>query len=318
MSTELRGESAQATPPRPAAPPGQRRGGNGPATPTGSPVVLAARHLIDSTWFNLAIVGVILANAMLLALATFPQLAGLHEVLDRLEGVILLIFVMELAVRFIAHGSRPQDFFRDGWNVFDFIVVAAALVPAWQANSTLLRVLRIARVTRVVRFFPALRLIVTGVVRSLPGVAGFLVMTVVMLYIYGMLGWLLFADAYPEEFGTVGSAVLTLFVLLSLENLPTMIEAGVQVSPWTLVYFVSYVLVASYLLVNVLVGVVINSMEEARQLERDERLRRDYSVDEAGPPTEIDRLALAQRLDDLRRTLHELERDLRIDRDRAP
>jgi voltage-gated sodium channel len=278
--------------------------------------VRAAQRIVDSTWFNVAIVLVILGNAALLGLGTFPQLAGMQQLLDRLEAAILGIFIAELAVRFAAHGSRPQDFFRDGWNVFDFIVVAAAFVPGWRANSTLLRMLRIARVVRVVRFFPALRLIVAGVVRSLPGVAGFLVMAVVTLYVYGMLGWLLFAETDPEQFGNVGVAVLTLFVLLSLENLPTLIEAGLEVSPWSLVYFISYVLIASYLLVNVLVGVVINSMEETRQAERDARLRHDYHLDAAAPPEAIDRLTLAQRLDDLRAAVVALERELRIDRDR--
>jgi voltage-gated sodium channel len=131
-----------------------------------------------------------------------------------------------------------------------------------------------------------------------------------------MVGWLLFADDYPDDYGNIGRAVLTLFVLLSLETLPDAIEAGRALGDWTLLYFVSYVLIASYLLVNVLVAVIINSMEEARQLQMTERLRPDYDADGDGVPDEIDRIVVAQRLDDLRAAILSLERELRIDRDR--
>ncbi|WP_326551741.1 ion transporter [Micromonospora sp. NBC_01813] len=272
--------------------------------------------LIESTPFGLFIVGVILANAVTLGLSTYSSVdAVAGRVLTGLEAVFLTIFVVEVAIRFASYGRRPQDFFRTGWNVFDLLVVGAAVLPGLPAGSTLLRLARIARITRVVRFFPALRAIVAGVARSLPGVAGFLVLSVLVLYVYGMVGWLLFADDYPADYGNIGRAVLTLFVLLSLETLPDAIEAGRALGDWTLLYFVSYVLIASYLLVNVLVAVIINSMEESRQLQMTERLRPDYDADGDGVPDEIDRIVVAQRLDDLRTAIISLERELRIDRD---
>ncbi|MFY1698022.1 MULTISPECIES: ion transporter [unclassified Solwaraspora] len=273
--------------------------------------------LVESTPFGLVVVGVILANAVALGLSTYPSVNAVADrALTGLEALFLTVFVVELAIRVASYGRRPQDFFRNGWNVFDFIVVAVAVLPGLPAGSTLLRLARIARVPRVVRFFPALRAIVTGIGRSLPGVAGFLALSVLTLYVYGMVGWLLFADDYPDDYGNIGRAVLTLFVLLSLETLPDAIDAGRAVGDWTLLYFVSYVLIASYLLVNVLVAVIINSMEEARQLQMTERLRPDYDADGDGVPDEIDRVVVAQRLDDLRAAILSLERKLRIDRDR--
>lgn len=259
--------------------------------------------LSRSTAFNLFIVVVILLNAVVLGLATYPRFSASAgaEVLAVLEAGFLAVFVGELAVRLIAHGRRPQDFFRSGWNVFDLIVIAVAFVPGLAANATLLRMARLARVLRVVRFFPALRTILVGIARSLPGVAGFLALSALTLYLYGMVGWMLFGDVYPAEYGTVGRAVLTLFLLLSLETLPDAISMGLAVSPWTLAYFVSYVLVASYLLVNVLVGVVINSMEETRQAER---------VRAATP----DDPSIAQRLEDVRAALQALEAELALKR----
>ncbi len=260
--------------------------------------------MAKSTAFNIFIVVVILLNAIVLGLATYPRFStAAGVVLTGVETVFMCVFVAELAIRLIGHGRRPQDFFRSGWNVFDLVVVGVAFVPGLGANATLLRIARLARVVRVLRFFPALRTILLGIARSLPGVAGFMALAALTLYLYGMVGWMLFGDIYPAEFGTVGRAVLTLFLLLSLETLPDAISMGLAVSPWTLAYFVSYVLVASYLLVNVLVGVVINSMEETRQAERER----------PAPPEDAVAVAdagLAQRLEDLRLAVQALEAEL--------
>nr|BFE69360.1 hypothetical protein GCM10020092_026610 [Actinoplanes digitatis] len=129
-----------------------------------------------------------------------------------------------------------------------------------------------------------------------------------------MAGWLIFKDVYPEEYGNIGRAVLTLFVLLSLETLPELIEQGLAVSRWTLVYYVSYVLITANLLVNILIAVIVNSMEEVRRLEMTEGLAPDFDEDGDGIPDELDRIAISQRLDDLRAVIMELERELRVGR----
>lgn len=217
-------------------------------------------------------------------------------------------------IRILTFGRRPQDFFRHGWNVFDFVVIAAAFIPGLHGDSAALRVIRIARVLRLVRFSPGLRTIVSALLRSLPGVGGFLALAVVTLYVYGMAGWLIFGSTDPRHYGNLGRALLTLFVLLSLENLPDLVESGLKLSPWTLVYYVSYVLITVNLLVNILIAVIVNSMEEARRLEMTEQLGSGKDVDNDGLPDELDRIVISQRLDDLRALVAELERDLRIRR----
>ena len=269
-------------------------------------VVQGCARLNNSPAFNMGIVVVILLNAVVLGVATYPSVtATAGGVLTGLERLFLLVFLAEVLVRLIAHGRRPQDFFRNGWNLFDLLVVAAAFVPGLSANATLLRLARLARVLRVVRFFPALRTILIGVVRSLPGLGGFIALSVLTLYIYGMVGWMLFGHVYPAQYGTVGRAILTLFLLLSLETLPDAVDMGLAVGPWTLIYFVSYVLVASYLLVNVLIGVVINSMEETRRAELNDRTGDGLAED-------LDRKAVAQRLEELRAAVASLETELRV------
>ena len=269
-------------------------------------------RIVASKWFDLVIFGVIVANAVVLGLDTYESVdreAG--GLLRTLNDVFLGIFVVELAIRIGAYGRRPQDFFKSGWNVFDFVVIGAAFVPGLRENSTLLRLVRLARVLRVVRVLPELRLLITAVGRSLPGLASLTVMAVVLLYVYGMVGWLVFGDSLPDDYGNIGDAMLTLFVLLSLENLPTVMEQGIEVSDWAVPYYVSFVLIAAFLVLNILIGVVINSMEEARELEW-ERKQAERRTAAAASLDAVDdrRVALLGHLHELRQAVEALEHDL--------
>ena len=184
-----------------------------------------------------------------------------------LNEVILGIFVVELFIRFAATGFKPRVYFRSGWNVFDFVVVTAGFVPGLRENATLLRIARLLRIVRAVRLLPDLRVLIVAVGRSIPGVASLAVISLLLVYVYGMLGWLIFDEHDPENFADIGQSMITMFVLLTLENLPTYIETGLELSDWTLLFYVSYVLLASFLIFNLFIGIVINSMEEARAIE---------------------------------------------------
>ena len=148
--------------------------------------------------------------------------------------------------------------------------------------------------------------------RSLPGLASLTVMAVILLYVYGIVGWLVFGDALPDEYGNIGDAMLTLFLLLSLENLPSVVERGMEVSDWAVPYYVSFVLIAAFLVLNILIGVVINSLDEARELEW-ERMQSERREAAADGVDEVDdrRVVLLGHLHELRRAVEALERDLR-------
>jgi voltage-gated sodium channel len=270
-------------------------------------------RIVASAWFDFLIFGVIIANAVVLGLDTYDAIrrdAG--GLLHTLNDVFLGVFVVELAIRIGAYGRRPQDFFKSGWNVFDFVVIGAAFLPGLRENSTLLRLVRLARVLRVIRLLPELRLLITAVGRSLPGPASLTVMAVILLYVYGIVGWLVFGDALPDEYGNIGDAMLTLFLLLSLENLPSVVERGMEVSDWAVPYYVSFVLIAAFLVLNILIGVVINSLDEARELEW-ERMQSERREAAADGLDEVDdrRVVLLGHLHELRRAVEALERDLR-------
>ncbi len=271
-----------------------------------SSIVRRCARLADSSAFNLAIFAVILANAVVLGLETYDGVRReWGATLATLNDVFLGVFVVELAIRLIGFGSRPQDFFRSGWNIFDFVVVAASFAPGLRENALLLRLARLARVLRIVRLLPDLRVLTVAVGRSIPGVLSLVVLALIVLFVYGMVGWTIFADHAPRQYGTIGEAMLTLFVTLTLENLPDQIALGRELSEWTILFFVSYALVAAFLIFNILIGVVINSLEEARAIEHArERMDRLEHGGDPGPTIE-------ERVAALREALDELEADLR-------
>ncbi len=270
------------------------------------------RRLADSPRFDAVMLGVIMVNAVVLGLETFESIDREHHVLlDTLNDVLLGVFVVELLIRIAAHWPTPARFARSGWNVFDFVVVTASFLPGLRENATLLRLLRLLRVVRAVRFLPDLRVIAGAVARSVPGVASLAVMSLLLVYLYGMVGWLIFDEHDPERFGNAGEAMITMFVLLTLENLPDYIERGQELSNWTILFYVSYVLVASFLVFNLFIGIVINSMEEARA--EDRRVQRALEREAAGSSEDpIDNLVVAaeDRIDELRAALEELEVEL--------
>jgi voltage-gated sodium channel len=266
------------------------------------------RRIVHTHAFDVVILLVIVANAIVLGLQTYPGVvADYGDTLNLLNDVFLGVFVVELLLRIASYGSRPQDFFRNGWDVFDFFVVAAAFVPGVRESSTLLRLARLLRVVRIFRVLPDLRILVIGVVRSLPPLFSMTLLVTVILFIYGMLGWLLFGEHLPQQWGTIGTAMLTLFVMLTLEDFPVYMEAGMNVHPWSWVYFVTFILLAAFMILNVLIGIVLNSLEEARELERRRRLGIGLP-----PEPEIAPAPVAERIAMLRAALSELEDELRL------
>ena len=194
----------------------------------------AAKRIVDSSAFTAFIFAVIVANAVVLGLETYDGIerdAG--TLLDRLNDVFLGIFVVELILRFASYGRRPGQFFRSGWNTFDFVIIAASFAPGLGGNATLLRIVRLLRVVRLVSLLPDLRVLLVAVWRSVPPVMSISVMALLVIYVYGMIGWVLFGDELQDDWGNIGEAMLTLFLLLSLENLPNYVEEAQQLHSWS-------------------------------------------------------------------------------------
>ncbi|MEV0729650.1 ion transporter [Polymorphospora sp. NPDC050346] len=262
--------------------------------PPSHPISAACGALVGASWFNIASFVVVGVNAVALGLETYDAVVAVAgSALRWIEYACLAYFVLELLIRFGAHLPAPAGFFRDGWNVFDLVIVTAPLLPGVRENVTVLRLLRLARIARAFRLFPSLRVIFVGIRRSLPGLGSFLLVTALLLYGYAVLGWMLFGTAYPERYGTVGQAMLTLFLLLSLDGITDTLQAGRQVTDWAVLYYVSYMVAACYLLTNLLVGLVLTALQEAHQDERAAALqsRRPPAGDDRREPSVQEQLA---------------------------
>lgn len=232
------------------------------------PRVRPLADLVDSERFQIGIGAVIVANAVVLGLQTYAGLEQTYgSLLRSLNDIFYAVFLVELVTRILSYGTRPWNFFRSGWNVFDFIVIGGALVPALRDQATVIRLLRLARVVRLMRFLPDARILILTVTRATPAVASMSVLTILVLFIYGIVGWSMFGQALPEQWGNIGTAMLTLFVLLTLEGFPEYLAAARTVNDLAPLFFLTYVLIAAFIIVNLLIGIVISAMERAREQE---------------------------------------------------
>jgi voltage-gated sodium channel len=273
---------------------------------------LAARA-VDAPAFTGVVVATIAVNAVVLGLQTYDGIVRRWgDALDLVNAACLAVFIVEIAVRITSYWPRPWLFFRSGWNVFDFVVIGAAFVPGIRQNSTLLRLARLLRIVRLVRLLPDLRILLLGIWRSVPPLASIAAVTAMILFVYGMVGWILFGDELPAQWGDIGRAMLTLFVMLTLENFPVYMDAAMEVEPWAWIYFVSFILLAAFIVVNVLIGIVLNSMEEARELDRRQALRERHGVSGPSPVDPEAHAHVAQRIAVLRSALEDLELQLAV------
>ncbi len=220
---------------------------------------------VDAPAFRNAITAVIVVNAVLLGLETsdaaMARAGGLIVALDR---ACLAIFVAEISAKIVAQSWR---FFRNGWNLFDFFVVTIALVPAAQGLSVL-RALRILRVLRLITVAPRLRRVVEGFLTALPGMASVFLLMALIFYIGAVIATKLFGDAFPDWFGDLGRSAYTLFQIMTLESWSMGIVRPVMESfPYAWAFFVPFIMVTTFAVVNLIVGLIVNSMQSAHEEE---------------------------------------------------
>jgi voltage-gated sodium channel len=221
------------------------------------------REWMDSPGIQNVIIGVIVLNAITLGLETSPAVVRtIGPLLLGLEYVALTVFVVEIALKLVAWGPR---FFSSAWNVFDFLIVGISVVPA-AGPLTVLRTLRILRALRLLRTLPRLRLIVEGVLRVLPDMGWVFLLLMLVFYVFSVIGTTLFAASFPEYFGSLGRTLFTLFQVMTLESWSMAIARPVmEQHAFAWVYFVAFVLTASFIVLNLVIGVVVTAFQGVMQ-----------------------------------------------------
>lgn len=260
--------------------------------------------LVATSVFQRVVLVAILAAGALAGLETSRELMTRHGPLLRaLDAVLLAVFVVEIACKLGAHGRRPWRFFRDGWNVFDFVIVALCLLPLQSPFAAVLRLARGLRVLRLVSALPRLQLLVGALLKSIGAMGYVCLLLALLFYIYAVAGVQLFAAHSPALFGSLSLALFTLFRLMTLDNWSELFAAVDPHAPVAApLYFFSFILIGTTIMLNLFIGIVMKSMTDVHDELEHGRAEAQARLAQTSP-TEADLAALAAQLDAASRTL---------------
>uniref|UniRef100_A6W3I6 Ion transport protein n=1 Tax=Marinomonas sp. (strain MWYL1) TaxID=400668 RepID=A6W3I6_MARMS len=228
------------------------------------------KTFIENSTIQRILLALILINAVILGLETSPEvMTTAGSFLMALDKAILAVFVIELTIRLLVHRFA---FFKDGWNVFDFIVVGIALVPA-SGPFAVLRALRVLRVLRVLTFVPSMRKIVGALIKSLNGMLSIAMVLGLVYYVAAVMVTKLFGEAFPEWFGSLGASLYTLFQVMTLESWSMGIARPVmEAFPYAWAFFIPFILIATFTMLNLFIAVIVNAVQTMHDDEHKEEL----------------------------------------------
>lgn len=260
------------------------------------------RRTTEATAFDAAIIAIIIINALLLGLETSSEIdRNFGQWIDIGHQITLIIFIVEAILKMTVSAPRILGYFRDGWNVFDFLIIVFALIPATGQFAMIARLVRLLRVLRLVSTIRDLRLIVTALVRSIPSVGHVMLLMGIVVYIYAIIGFHLFGEHDPENWRDLGISLLTLFNIVTLEGWTDVMFRAMELNELSWLYFVSFVVIGTFVVFNLFIAIIINNLDEAKL----ERLR-----DLEAPPS---REELLRELRATQDALRSLERRIRDD-----
>ncbi len=238
------------------------------AQPGSSGVRARLRAFIEHPRVQGAIIVLILINAALLGLETWPAaMAAAGGLIRALDAAILGVFVAEIVLRLYVH---RRGFWRDPWSVFDFAVVAIALLPA-TGQLAVLRSLRVLRVMRLLTMVPSMRRVVGALLAAIPGLGSIALVLLIIYYVFAVIATNLFAADYPEWFGHLGRSLYTLFQVMTLESWSMGIARPVMENfPYAWAFFVPFILVATFTMLNLFIAIIVNAMQSYTENEQRE------------------------------------------------
>ncbi len=229
-----------------------------------------AERLVEARWFQGLVITAIILNAITLGLETWPRaMDRAGDLLRALDRAFLSLFVVEIGLKLFAYRLA---FFKKGWNVFDFIIVGVALLPSSGAFSVL-RALRILRVLRLLSVVPSLRAVIEALFRAVPGMGAIVGVLGLLFYVAAVIATKLYGGHFPEWFGSIGRSMYTLFQVMTLESWSMgIVRPVMEVEPLAWVFFVPFVIVTSFAVLNLFIGIIVNSLQELHAQEKaDER-----------------------------------------------
>ena len=271
-------------------------------------MIRRCKQLAESAGFQNFITGVIIFAGILVGIETYPEVHHrYHTVMDVLDQVVLWIFVAEIVIKMTGELPRPWRYFYDGWNVFDFVIVAGAFLPFAAQYATVLRLLRLLRVLKLVRALPKLQLLVGALLKSIPSMGYVSILLVMLFYVYAVAAVFMWGGNDPHHFGDLQTSFLSLFRAVTLEDWTDLMYinmygcdqygydglatecANPEASPvGAALFFVSFILIGTMVFLNLFIGVILSGMDEARDEADEEKEKERISM--VGAPTSEDEL----------------------------
>jgi voltage-gated sodium channel len=236
------------------------------------------RHIVGSRWFRSLIILTIMLAGVLAGIETDASLLAAHgSLLRTLDGLVLAIFIIEVLLKLTANGPRPWNYFRDGWNVFDFAIVVLCLMPMDSQFAAVLRLGRTLRLLRLVSALPKLQLLVGALIKSFSSMGYVGILLGLMFYIYAITGVHFFGGHDKEHFGSLSKAFLTLFQTITLDDWKFLLASAKGSSPAiAVIYFVTFILLGTMIMLNLFIGIIMNSMAEMHvELDEHDASKRD-------------------------------------------
>ncbi len=256
-------------------------------------------RLVNSKGFEYFIIGVILLSATLIGLETIKGLSAVSlEWIKWANRVVLGIFVIEAVLKIYAVAPQFKRYFGDGWNLFDFSIVVFSLIPFAGQFAMIGRLLRLLRVARLVSALPELRLIVSTLLKTIPSMIHVVLLMLVLFYIYGVAGYHFFHESNPQFWGDLGTSLLTLFRVVTLEGWTKVMYLDLANHDWAWIYYVSFIVIGTFIIINLFIALVINNLDEIKQ--QKEVLERTQKTEED----------ILHNIVVIRQKLQELEKDL--------
>ncbi len=226
------------------------------------------RCIIESRQWEFTIIGIIVLNAIVLGLDTSRMLISHYgPILRFLDELILIIFVMELTLRIIAFGPK---FFKGPWNIFDFIIIGIALIPA-TGPATILRSLRILRILRLISVVPSLRSVIGGLILALPGMGSIVLLMGLVFYVFSVMATRLYGEVFPEWFGSIGASAYSLFQIMTLESWSMgIVRPVMEIFPNAWMFFIPFILCTAFTVLNLFIGIIVAAMQQEHEQDVEE------------------------------------------------
>jgi len=220
------------------------------------------QQIRDNKLFETFVIGVIILSSVTIGVKTYELSDMTHQVLILLDYGVTLFFLLEILIRLAAE-PRTIDFFKKGWNVFDFVIVVISLIPLDDAEYALLaRILRLFRVMRLISFVPELRLLVNALLKAMPRMGYVALLMFIIFYVYAVVGNILFEKVNPVLWGDLGISLLTLFRVATFEDWTDVMYETMAVYGWSWIYYITFIFFSAFVFLNMMIGIVVDVLDE--------------------------------------------------------